>query len=243
MTNRIYFGDTLNILETRIADNSVNLIYVKPPPNTKTAKQQPVEDHLDFLAPLLRQAHRVLAANGVLYFHSDYREVHDCRLLLDDIFGPSNFLNEIIWAYETGAAEQPADRWPAKHDNILLYGKDSSDYTFNTEGIRIPYMAPGLVGPEKASRGKIPTDTWWDTQLSATGVIDRIIMASSNPGEVVLDFFAGSGVTGESCLNLKEPRHFILIENTLEAMKRMAQKFAGADVEWIGFDLTPLQQG
>src|SRR5690349_14473963 len=111
------------------------------------------DDYLAFLEPRLVEARRVLAANGSLYFHVDYREVHYCKLLLDEIFGRASFVNEIIWAYDYGG--RPKDRWPAKHDNILFYAKDPSDFVFNVEEIeRIPYMAPGLVGPEKAARGK-----------------------------------------------------------------------------------------
>ncbi len=157
-----------------------------------------------FLEPRLIEAHRVLAPHGTLYFHIDYREVHYCKVLLDLIFGRENFINEIIWAYDYGG--RPKNRWPAKHDNILMYVKDAGNYTFNREDIdRIPYMAPGLVGKEKAEKGKLPTDTWWHTIVSPTGkektgyptqkplgILKRIIAASSNPGDLVLDFFAGS---------------------------------------------------
>ncbi|HLE73693.1 MAG TPA: site-specific DNA-methyltransferase, partial [Anaerolineales bacterium] len=170
------------------------------------------EDYLAFLEPRLKQAHRVLAADGSFYFHVDFREVHYCKVLLDTIFGRENFLNEIIWAYDYGGRAK--DRWPAKHDNILLYVKDNKHYTFNVDDIeRIPYMAPGLVGEEKAARGKLPTDTWWHTIVSPTGkektgyptqkplgILRRIIAASSNPGDLVLDFFAGSGTTGAAAL-------------------------------------------
>ena len=123
------------------------------------------EDYLGFLEPRLREAHRILKPTGNLYFHIDYREVHYCKVLLDGIFGRRAFLNEIIWAYDYGARTKK--KWPAKHDNILLYAKDPEKYFFDVESIdRIPYMAPGLVGPEKAARGKLPTDTWWHTIVS-----------------------------------------------------------------------------
>ena len=99
------------------------------------------DDYLAFLRPRLQEAQRVLASDGSLYFHVDFREVHYCKLLLDEIFGRENFLNEIIWAYDYGG--RPKDRWPAKHDNILLYVMDNKRYTFNVGEIdRIPYMAP-----------------------------------------------------------------------------------------------------
>jgi site-specific DNA-methyltransferase (adenine-specific) len=202
------------------------------------------DDYLAFLEPRLIEAYRLLTPNGSLYFHIDYREVHYCKILLDGIFGRGSFLNEIIWAYDFGGRTKK--KWPPKHDNILFYAKDPRNYTFNTEEIdRIPYMAPGLVGPEKAARGKLPTDTWWHTIVGTNsrektgyptqkprGIIDRIVRASSNPGDTVLDFFAGSGTVGESCLELG--RRFILIDNNPQAMDVMAKRFAGVEgIEWV----------
>src|SRR5215831_10527 len=161
------------------------------------------DDYLAFLEPRLREAYRALAPHGTLYFHIDYREAHYCKVLLDGIFGRECFLNEIIWAYDYGARTNK--RWPAKHDTILLYVKNLEDYVFNSADVdREPYMAPGLVGPEKAARGKLPTDVWWHTIVSPTGtektgyptqkpegVLRRIVQASSAPGDLVGDFFAG----------------------------------------------------
>jgi site-specific DNA-methyltransferase (adenine-specific) len=204
------------------------------------------DDYLAFLEPRLVEAYRVLKPNGSFFFHIDYREVHYCKLLLDCIFGRESFLNEIIWAYDYGARTKK--KWPPKHDNILWYAKDPHHYTFNVAEIeRIPYMAPGLVGPEKAARGKLPTDTWWMTIVPTnskekTGyptqkpvsVIRRIIAASSNPGDTVMDFFAGSGTVGEVCLKLD--RQFLLVDNNPEALEVMAKRFANhADIEWINF--------
>ena len=203
-------------------------------------------DYLGFLAPRLQQAYRVLKPTGSLYFHIDYREVHYCKVfLLDPLFGRDCFLNEIVWAYDYGGRSRR--RWPAKHDNILLYVKDTRRYTFNTDAIdRIPYMAPGLVGPEKAARGKLPTDTWWHTIVPAggrertgyatqkpIGVLRRIVAASSNPGERVLDFFAGSGTTGAAAN--EAGRAFILVDNNAQAIKVMERRFAAMqDVVFCG---------
>lgn len=195
------------------------------------------DDFLQFLEPRLVEAHRVLAANGTLYFHIDYREAHYCKLLLDGIFGRESFLNEIIWAYDYGARTRR--RWPAKHDTILVYVKDPANYVFNTEDVeREPYMAPGLVGPDKAKRGKLPTDVWWHTIVSPTGkektgyptqkplgILRRIIAASSCPGDLVLDFFAGSGTTGAAALALE--RDFLLVDHSETAISAMAARFAG----------------
>ncbi len=210
------------------------------------------DDYMAFLEPRLREARRVLAPHGSLYFHVDYREVHYCKVLLDAIFGRECFLNEIIWAYDYGGRTKK--KWPPKHDNILVYVMDPKNYIFNTAEVeRIPYMAPGLVGPEKAARGKLPTDTWWHTIVGTNskektgyptqkplGVLRRIVQASSRPGDLVMDFFAGSGALGEACLQLG--RRFILVDNNPAALEVMARRFHGIDsIEWIGFNPRPFQ--
>jgi site-specific DNA-methyltransferase (adenine-specific) len=196
-----------------------------------------------FLRPRLKEAYRVLKPDGSFYFHIDYREAHYCKITLDQIFGRENFINEIIWAYDFGGRAK--DRWPAKHDTIFFYAKDDQNYTFNLDDIdRIPYMAPGLVGPEKAAKGKLPTDTWWHTIVGTNsrektgyptqkpvGILERIVRASSDPGDLVLDFFAGSGTTGQACLNLG--RKFILCDSNPQAIEVMKIRFAEyTDIEW-----------
>jgi site-specific DNA-methyltransferase (adenine-specific) len=192
------------------------------------------DDYWAFLEPRLEQAWRVLAANGTLYLHLDYREVHYAKVLLDALFGRVCFLNEIIWAYDYGARAKT--RWPAKHDNILVYVKDPKNYVFNAAAVdREPYMAPGLVTPEKAALGKLPTDVWWHTIVSPTGkektgyatqkpegILRRIIQASSNAGDWVLDFFAGSGTTGAVAAQLG--RRFLLVDSNPDAITTMAQR-------------------
>jgi len=192
------------------------------------------EDFLGFLRPRLEEAHRVLSATGSLLFHIDYREVHYCKVMLDEIFGRQCFQNEIIWAYDYGA--RSTKRWPAKHDNILWYTKHPERYTFNLDGVdRIPYMAPGLVGAKKAARGKTPTDVWWHTIVSPTGkektgyatqkplgVVERIVRVHSNVGETVLDFFAGSGTTGEAAA--KNERAFVMVDESAEAVAVMERR-------------------
>jgi site-specific DNA-methyltransferase (adenine-specific) len=197
------------------------------------------DDYLAFLEPRLVEAHRVLSPNGTLYVHLDYREVHYVKVMLDGIFGRDSFLNEIIWAYDYGARAK--SRWPAKHDNILVYVKNPKDYVFNVDEIdREPYMAPGLVGPEKAARGKLPTDTWWHTIVPTTGkertgyptqkplgILRRVIKASSNLGDLVLDFFAGSGTTGMAAHELD--RRFLLVDSHEEAFTVMRNRFQNMD--------------
>jgi site-specific DNA-methyltransferase (adenine-specific) len=192
------------------------------------------DDFLGFLRPRMVEAHRVLSATGSLFLHIDYREVHYCKVMLDEIFGRECFQNEIIWAYDYGA--RATRKWPAKHDNILWYTKDPARYTFNLSASdRIPYMAPGLVGAEKAARGKTPTDVWWHTIVSPTGkektgyatqkplgVLERIVRVHSNAGETVMDFFAGSGTTGEAAA--KHGRSFVLVDESAAAVKIMEKR-------------------
>ena len=194
------------------------------------------DDFIGFLRPRMEEAYRVLSATGSLFFHIDYREVHYCKVMLDEIFGRECFQNEIIWAYDYGA--RSTKRWPAKHDNILWYTRDPQRYTFNlSECDRIPYMAPGLVGPEKAARGKTPTDVWWHTIVSPTGkektgyatqkplgILERIVKVHSNAGDLVLDFFAGSGTTGEAAA--KNGRRFLLVDENAEAIRVMKKRLA-----------------
>lgn len=194
------------------------------------------DDYQAFLEPRLREAYRLLSPTGSFFLHIDYREVHYCKILLDGIFGRPSFINEIIWAYDYGARSKR--RWSAKHDNILWYAKDPDEYTYRYDDIdRIPYMAPGLVGPEKAARGKTPTDTWWHTIVSPNGkekngyptqkplaILNRIVKVHSNPGNRILDFFAGSGTTGEAAV--RNGRNAVLVDNNPEAIRVMEKRLA-----------------
>ena len=191
-------------------------------------------DYWSFLEPRLLQAWRLLADDGTLYLHLDYREVHYAKVMLDAIFGRECFLNEIIWAYDYGARAK--SRWPAKHDNILVYVKNPDKYHFdNAEVDREPYMAPGLVTPEKRELGKLPTDVWWHTIVSPTGkektgyptqkpegLLRRVVAASSRPGDWVLDFFAGSGTLGAVAFGLG--RQFVCVDQNPAAIEIMAKR-------------------
>ncbi len=204
------------------------------------------DDYLGFIEPRIEEAHRLLKPTGSFFFHIDYREVHYCKVLIDAIFGRASFINEIIWSYDYGA--RATKRWSPKHDNILWYAKDPENYTYRFDDIdRIPYMAPGLVGPEKAARGKTPTDTWWNTIVSPNGkektgyptqkplaILRRIVRVHSNPGDQLLDFFAGSGSFGEAAL--LEGRDCVLIDSNPEAMDVMARRFhTAAAIHWHGY--------
>jgi site-specific DNA-methyltransferase (adenine-specific) len=197
-------------------------------------------DYWSFLEPRLEEAWRLLNETGTLYLHLDFREAHYAKVLLDALFGRENFLNEIIWAYDYGAKSK--SRWPAKHDTILVYVKNPDEYYFDSTAVdREPYMAPGLVTPEKVAKGKLPTDVWWHTIVSPTGtektgyptqkpigILRRIIQASSKPGDLVVDFFGGSGTTGFVAADLD--RRFILMDRNPEAIEVMRDRFASASI-------------
>jgi len=192
------------------------------------------EDYLGFLEPRLAELRRVLAPEGTLYLHLDYREAHYVKLLLDELFGRECFLNELIWAYDYGA--KPRTRWPQKHDTILVYVKDPAAYLFDAEAVdREPYMAPGLVTPEQRERGKRPTSVMWHTIVSPTGrektgyptqkperLVRRFVQASSRPGDLCLDPFAGSGTLGAAAAKLG--RRYLLIDESPQAVAVMRDR-------------------
>lgn len=207
------------------------------------------DDYLGWLEARLVHAHRLLTVTGTLYLHLDYREVHYAKILLDEIFGRGNFLNEIIWAYDYGA--RSTKKWPTKHDNILVYVKDIDRYYFDSAEVdREPYMAPGLVTPEKAARGKLPTDCWWHTIVSPTGkektgypnqkpegILRRMVTASTRPGDSVLDFFAGSGTTGAVAATLG--RRFVMVDNNAEAFNIMCNRIRAIGVPYEAVAVDP----
>jgi site-specific DNA-methyltransferase (adenine-specific) len=242
-------GDNAAVLPL-LPVGAFDLIYVDPPFNTGRAQRRrgPLEvlgyedafpDYLGFLMPRLEEARRLLAEHGTLYVHLDYREAHAVKLALDELFGRDCFLNEIIWAYDYGG--KPKRRWPAKHDTILVYVRDRARYHFDDAEVeREPYMAPGLVGPEKAARGKRATDVWFHTIVPTNsrektgyptqkpeGVVRRIVGASSRPGGWCLDFFAGSGTLGAVCAAMG--RRFVLVDSNPEAIAVAQRRLMGED--------------
>jgi site-specific DNA-methyltransferase (adenine-specific) len=200
-------------------------------------------DYWAFLEPRLIEAYRLLNETGTIYLHLDYREAHYAKVLMDALFGRECFLNEIIWAYDYGGKSK--SRWPAKHDTILVYVKNPAKYFFDSAAVdREPYMAPGLVTPEKVARGKLPTDVWWHTIVSPTGkektgyptqkplgILRRIISASSRPGDRVLDFFAGSGTTAQAAFELQ--REFVVVDQNPESIEVITNRLNALGVEYV----------
>ena len=196
--------------------------------------------YLDFLRPRLAEAHRLLPEKGSLYVHLDWRAVHYVKVELDRIFGADNFLNEIIWSYRTGGLSA---RWFArKHDTILLYARSSGHHTFNVVragAFRTDGLNRDARGrPYKNTRngrlyfhpdGPALTDVWdipflSTVSLERTGypsqkpeaLLERIIRASSDPGDVVADFFCGSGTTCAVAARLG--RRWLGCDNSEEAV-------------------------
>jgi DNA modification methylase len=227
-------GDNADVLP-RLPRGAFDLIYLDPPFNTGRPQRRGAhaypdafDDYVAFLAPRLQAARELLAEHGTLYVHLDPREAHYVKVYLDALFGRECFLNEIVWIYDYGG--RPKRRWPAKHDTILVYVRDRERYWFDDAEVdREPYMAPGLVGPEKAARGKRPSDAWWHTIVPTSGrektgyptqkpegVLRRIVTASSRPGGWCLDFFAGSGTLGAVAAQLG--RRYVLVDSNPEAI-------------------------
>jgi len=274
--HQLYFGDNLGILKTLPSESVQLIYIDPPfntgrtqsrgsTTTTRTSKGNRVgfkgqryeivretvlsyddefEDFWSFLEPRLEEAWRLLNESGTLYLHLDFREAHYAKVLLDALFGRECFLNEIIWAYDYGGKSK--NKWPSKHDTILVYVKDPAKYYFNsTEVDREPYMAPGLVTPEKVEKGKLPTDVWWHTIVSPTGkektgyptqkpkgILRRVIQASSKPGDLILDFFAGSGTTGAVAAELG--RKFILIDQNPESIDVISKRL---EADAVAFEL------
>lgn len=224
-------------------EESVDLIYIDPPFNTGKVQRgvngsyddsYSMEEYTEFMCSVLGDAYLKLKDTGSIFVHIDYRMSHYVRMWLEEIFGVDNFRNEIIWAYDYGGRSKR--KWSSKHDTIFWVTK-TDEYTFNYDEIdRIPYMAPGLVGPEKAAKGKTPTDVWWHTIVPTNGkertgyptqkpvgLLERIVKVHSNPGDNLLDFFAGSGSFGEAAL--KHGRNVTLVDKNPEAIKVMEKRF------------------
>ena len=240
-------------IQTRVDDHGDRVGFAGKRYRSETVSEASYADQFDdfigFIKPRLMEAKRLLKPTGSLFVHLDYREVHYCKVLLDELFGRAGFINEIIWAYDYGARNKR--KWSTKHDNLLWYAKDPKNYTFNHDAMdRIPYMAPGLVGPEKAARGKTPTDVWWHTIVPTNGkertgyptqkplgVLRRILAVHTNPGDQVLDFFAGSGTTGEAAWSMG--RSCTLIDANEAALEVMSERLRFADPEFVGWPRGP----
>ncbi len=270
---RVILGDNLAVMAALLPEyeGRINLIYADPPfftnrkfsarvgkgeDSRKPSKWKLAEgyhdswadmdSYLQFLYERLSLMHRLLAPNGTLYLHLDWHADSHARLILDEIFGADNFINEIVWVYHGPSPIRTA--FNRKHDVILMYGK-SKDYVFNVDDIREPYN-PNTVNTFKSSRkagfgkvpdlerGKVPEDWWYFPVVARlhserTGyptqkpeaLLERIILASSNKGDLVADFFCGSGTTALAAA--RHGRKFITCDESMRAVQTACTRLAG----------------
>lgn len=257
--NQVHRKSALDLLKT-LPDESIDVIYTDPPFGTQKVQvmdrkmsgktiskiqySDKQEDYLSFLTPHLKEMFRVLKATGTMYLHLDHHWVHYVKVECDSIFGHDNFLSEIIWSYNFGGRGK--DRFPAKHDNILVYVKSLEKHVFNIDEIdRIPYAAPALqyVGRSKEdaerriAEGQVPTDVW---NMSIVGtaskerlgypnqkplkLVRRCIVASSRVDDLVLDPFVGSGTTAAAALSCS--RRFIVGDMSHDSIDTMRRRFS-----------------
>jgi site-specific DNA-methyltransferase (adenine-specific) len=215
--NEIYHCDNLSLLR-KLDSDSINLIYCDILYGTgKKFKDyddlQPVRSEIDsHYIPRLHEMKRVLSKTGTIYLQMDLRIVHWIRILMDNILGYENFRNQIVVKFNIGGRGKR--EFAKKHDYIIVYTK-TDEFVFNDKDIRIPYKSviskkqdrPNIT-PEKLALGTIPTNIWDDIPSGLKvkkvtnyysekhpKILERIIKASSNEGDVVADFYCGSGTT------------------------------------------------
>lgn len=263
-SSRLILGDNLSVMAALLPEyeGKINLIYADPPFFTNRKfnarigrgedSRKPdqwelaegyrddwknLDEYLDFLYQRLALMRRLLASNGTLYLHLDWHADAYARLILDELFGAENFLNEIVWVYHGPSPIRSA--FKRKHDTILSY-VGGSGYTFNADAVREPYNQ-NTVNTFKSSpkagfgkmpdleRGKVPEDWWYfpvvarlhnertgyPTQKPAA-LLERIVLASSNPGDLVADFFCGSGTT--PFVAAKHGRRFIACDENFRSI-------------------------
>lgn len=221
--NLDFFRKDFRDLQGEIPVGSVDFIYVDPPFNTGKAQmssygisyQDNIPNMDRFLEQIVIFANAKLKDTGSVMIHLDWRSIYMAKKHLDSWFGPENFINEIIWSFDMGG--KPKRFWPRKHNTILWYVKDNTNYTFNYDAIDI-IPKSGQANRDvyfKGKTGKIPTSVWeignipgaskerngYPTQKPIK-LLTRILNVHTNPGDTVLDFFAGSGTTGEVALVL-----------------------------------------
>ena len=283
-TNKIYWGDNLQVMSHLLKTyrGKINLIYIDPPFDSKADYKKKIkvrrkevendrtafeekqytdiwtnDEYLQFMYERLILMRELLSEQGSLYLHCDWHKSHHLRLLLDEVFGNKNFVNEIIWCY-TGPSRKNRF-FPRKHDTILFSAKKKDNIIFNTDEIKIPYKK-SHTGTSKGSAflqndyemdkdGKVPED-WWD--LTPVGrkpnellgfptqkpeaLLERIIKASSNPGDIVFDCFMGSGTT--QAVAMKLGRRFIGADINLGAVETTTKRLLNVAADMKEKDLS-----
>jgi len=272
MTPEIHLGDCLEVM-SNFDSASFERMYIDPPFNTGKAQsrkrlqtlrdgqgdrtgfqgarhrsrilgESSFDDCIAFREPRLREACRLFSPQGSFFLHIGCRESHCCKLLLDRIFGRESFVNETIWAYDHGARSK--GRGSARHDTMFRHATNPVKHICRHDDIdRVPCMAPGLAGPEKAAKGKTPADVWRQTIVSPNGkektgcptrkpvaILNRILRVPSNPGDRALDFFADSGPTGEAAV--RGGRNAVLVDCNVDAIRVMEERLAFANPAFHG---------
>ncbi len=240
--NKIFWGDNLQVMSHLLKDyrGKVDLIYIDPPFDSKADYKKKVfirknsvnndpsvfeekqygdlwtnDEYLQFLYERMLLLRELLSEEGTIYVHCDWHKVHHIRCILDEIFGPSNFINEVIWQYFMGG--KGANEFAKKHDNILVYAKNKGKHKFNKFNIKRYYdFVPSLKDDsENGQTGKDEIGYWgmvgcpdvWQIKgvfnmgSEYTGyptqkpeeLMERILKASSDENDLVLDCFMGSG--------------------------------------------------
>lgn len=258
--NKIFWGDNLQVMSHLLKDyrGQIDLIYIDPPFDSKAdykkkifLKKQSItndtsafeekqygdlwnnDEYLQFIYERLLLLRELLSSHGTIYFHCDWHRCHQLRCLMDEVFGPSNFLNEVIWQYFMGG--KGSAEFAKKHDNILVYAKNKGQHKFNKFNIKRYYdFVPSLK--DESSNGQSGKDeigywgmvgcpdvwqikgvfnmgaeyTGYPTQKPEE-LMERILKASTDENDLVLDCFMGSG-------------------SILTQSQKMNRRFIGADI-------------
>ncbi len=245
-------SDALEFLQNE-PPGTYDTIYIDPPFNTGATRKgksgsypDQYADYCHWFHTLMASAYDVLKPTGCIFVHMDQHEVFDVKVkVMDSVFGKKNFLNHIVWSYDYGGRGK--DRWPCKHDDILYYAVDEKKHHFDWDAAeRIPYMAPELQkDPEKAKRGKLPTDVWWMSIVGTQSrerngyptqkpqaLIRRALQPTTPAGGRVLDFFAGSGTTGAAAEELG--LEWTLVDSNPEAISTIKNRLStiSTEIEW-----------
>lgn len=296
--NKIFWGDNLQVMSHMLREyrGKIDLIYIDPPFDSKANYKKKVkvkgkevendtlafeekqygdiwtnDEYLQFMFERFTLLRELLSDTGCIYVHCDWHKCHHLRIILDDVFGANNFINEVIWHYS--GAGTPKGCWAKRHDNILLYGKTST-YTFNADDVRTEYAATTIerfsheinnvrgginFGSQSLNPlGKYPEDvldvsieapsanvrTGYPTQ-KPEALIEKLIKASSNPGDIVFDCFMGSGTT--QAVAMKLGRRFIGADINLGAIQTTTKRLIDianelnptldGDTKYTGFEV------
>ena len=304
--NKIFWGDNLQVMSHLLKEcrGKIDLIYIDPPFDSKADYKKTIEvrgvgkaasdstsfeekqygdiwtndEYLQFMYERLLLMRELLSDKGSIFMHCDWHKNHHLRCLMDEVFGPSNFVNEIAWCYY-GPGSPGMRQFNRKHDNILWYSKTHNVWKFNADAVRVPHdekttgnFKQGLrgsgfiAGDYNLADGKIPED-WWEMAIAGRypndGVkrvgyptekpfklLERIISAVTDEGDIVADFFMGSGVT-QMCA-MRMGRRFIgadinlgAIQTTTKRLLSVAKELGGSqtgmksadDTKYTGFEV------